>query len=181
MKGQESESDMATKGGNLYLYLALVCFVGIIAIFVVDGYLGIYDTLYVTVQEREQVIEADYWQQPWVKEQGYGIGAEWGEPVYFRYEIVNRRFSTYSASLEAAVWKSGEKIIRLLDESVSVAPFEEVAVDWTLRPEELAETGLGVGEYTVQIRHGELERRVVMSLYERSVDQKEIPPRALPR
>jgi len=171
----------AKRGKNLYLYLALACFAGIIAIFIVDGYFGLYDTLYVTAQEREQVIEPDYWQQPWVKEQGYGIGAEWGEPVYFRYEIVNRGFSTYSASLEAAVWKGGEKIVHLLDESVSLAPFEEVTVEWTLQAEELAETGFGVGEYTVQIRRGEVERKVVMSLYERPVDYKEIPPRALPR
>jgi len=163
MKGQESESGMATKGGGLYLYLALACFAGIIAIFVVDGYLGIYDTLYVTAQEREQEIEPDYWQQPWVKEQGYRIAAEWGEPVHFRYEIDNRTFSTYLTDVEASLWKSGEELIELLDEDIAVASFGEATVDWTLRAEELEAAGSGVGEYTVQIRHGEVERRVVLS------------------
>jgi hypothetical protein len=39
------------------LYLALACFAGLIAIFIADGYLGIYDTAYVTAGEYEQEIE----------------------------------------------------------------------------------------------------------------------------
>lgn len=158
---------------NLYLYLALACFVGILVIFIADGYLGVYDTLYITVQEREQEVEPDYWQRTWVKEQGYGVGAEWGEPVYFRYEIDNRSFSTYLTDVEASVWKSGEEIIKLLDENVSVAIFDKVTVDWALRAEELEEAGFGVGGYTVRIRHGEVERKIVLSYY---YPQKVPPP-----
>lgn len=169
---------MAIEGKNLYLYLALVCFVGILAIFVVDGYLGVYDTLYVTVQEREQKIEPDYWQRTWVKEQGYNIGAEWGEPFYFRYEIDNRTFSTYLTNVETSVWKSGEKIIQLLDENMSVDPFEEVTVDWTLRAEELEEAGFEAGGYTVRIKHGEVERKIVVSFHYpvEPVYPKKVPP-----
>ena len=155
----------AKRGKNLYLYLTLACFVAIIAIFIVDGYFGLYDTLYVTAQEHEQEIEADYWQRPWVKEQGYRIGAEWGEPVHFRYEIDNRTFSTYSADVEASLWKSGEEVVELLDESISVASFGEATVDWTVRAEELEGAGFAVGEYSVQIRHGEVERKIVLSYY----------------
>ena len=39
---------------HLFLYLALGCFAGLIAIFIVDGYVGIYDTVYVTAGEYEQ-------------------------------------------------------------------------------------------------------------------------------
>ncbi|GAI56646.1 unnamed protein product, partial [marine sediment metagenome] len=39
---------------NLFLYLTLACFFGLIAIFIVDGYLGIYDTIYVTAGEQEE-------------------------------------------------------------------------------------------------------------------------------
>ena len=155
----------AKRGKNLYLYLTLACFVAIIAIFIVDGYFGLYDTLYVTAQEHEQEIEADYWQRPWVKEQGYRIGAEWGEPVHFRYEIDNRTFSTYLADVEASLWKSGEEVVELLDESISVASFGEATVDWTVRAEELEGAGFAVGEYSVQIRHGEVERKIVLSYY----------------
>jgi len=156
---------VAKRGKNLYLYLTLACFVAIIAIFIVDGYFGLYDTLYVTAQEHEQEIEPDYWQQAWVKEEGYRIGAEWGEPVHFRYEIDNRTFSTYSADVEASLWKSGEEVVGLLDESISVASFGEATVDWTVRAEELEGAGFAVGEYSVQIRHGEVERKIVLSYY----------------
>ncbi|MCJ7654092.1 MAG: hypothetical protein MUO97_02125, partial [Dehalococcoidia bacterium] len=116
---------VAKSKSNLYLYLALVCFAGILAIFVIDGYLGIYDKIYITVQEREQVIEPDYWQQRWVKEgyEGYSLGVGWGESIPFRYEIDNRSFSTYSVDVEVSVWRSGQKVIVPLDKTeVSVAP-----------------------------------------------------------
>jgi hypothetical protein len=153
---------------NLYLYLALICFAGILAIFVVDGYLGVYDTAYITFGEREQTIEAYSWQEPWVKEQGYSMGTSWGETVYFKYKIDNRAFSTYEADVEASVWKSGVKIMQLLDERVSVAPFKAITVDWKLRAEDLGEAGLAAGEsgeYTVRIGFGEVERRIVISYY----------------
>jgi len=174
----------AKNRSNLYLYLALVCFVGILAIFVVDGYLGVYDTAYITFGEREQKIEAYSWQEPWVKEQGYGIGTSWGEAVYFRYKIDNRTFSTYEAGVEASVWKSGVNIIQLLDESVSVAPFKAVTVDWKLRTEDLGEAGLGAGEsreYTVRIRRGEVERKIVVSYYVPVPGYPEkVPPPSVP-
>jgi len=165
---------MAIRGRNLYLYLALACFVGIIAIFIADGYLGVYDTLYITVQEREREIEPDYWQQPRV----YSIGAEWGELVSFKYEIDSHRFSTYSTNVEASVWRSGEKIIELLNEDISIAAFDKVTVDWVLRAEELEEMGYGVGEYTIKIRRGEVERKIVLNYRYpmEPVYPEEIPP-----
>ena len=160
---------MASKNrSSLYLYLALVCFAGILAIFVVDGYLGVYDTAHITFGEREQIIEAYSWQEQWVKEQGYSVGTSWGEAVSFKYKIDNRTFSTYEADVEASVWKSGVKIMQLLDEHVSVSPFEAVTVDWKLRTEDLGEVDLEAGqsrEYTVLIDLGEIERKIIVSYY----------------
>ena len=161
---------------NLYLYLALICFAGILTIFVADGYLGIYDTLYITVQEREQKIESDYWQQRWAKESGYHSDAQWEEPVSFKYEIENRSFSMYSANVESSLWKSGERIIELLDENIAIAPFDKATMNWMLRPEELEEAGFSPGEYTVQITHGGVARKIVMRIRERSVYPMELPP-----
>jgi len=172
---------MAIRGRNLYLYLALACFVGILAIFLADGYLGIYDTVYITSGEHEQKIEPDYWQQPWAKEHGYdyyGVGSEWVEPVYFKYEIDSHRFSTYSTNVEASVWKSGEKIIELLNEDISIAAFDKLTVDWVLRAEELEEIGYGIGEYTIEIRRGEVERKIVLNY--RYPTEPVYPERMLP-
>lgn len=162
---------VAKSKSNLYLYLALVCFAGILAIFVIDGYLGIYDKIYITVQEREQVIEPDYWQQRWVKEgyEGYSLGVGWGESIPFRYEIDNRSFSTYSVDVEVSVWRSGQKVIVPLDKTeVSVAPFKKAMVDWTLQFEDLGESSPVSGEYreyTVLIGRGEIERKIILSYY----------------
>ena len=151
---------------NLYLYLALVCFVGILAIFVIDGYLGIYDTLYITVQEREERIEPDYWQQNRITNYGYSMGASWGEPVYFKYEIDNNRFSSYPTTVDVSVWKGGEKILDLLNEEVSLLPFDEVTLDWTLRTEELRESGFEVGEYTIRIGREAAERKIILGFHD---------------
>ena len=156
---------MATERRILFLYLTLACFFGLIAIFIVDGYMGIYDTVYVTAGEYEQEISPDYWQG---QRHGFAypfhIGAKWGEPVHFRYEIDNRRFSTYSTAVEVTVWKSNEKVIDLFSQDISVAAFDKVTMDWTLPAQELAKAGLEIGEYTVKIKRGEveLERGIVL-------------------
>lgn len=96
------------------------------------------------------------------------MGTSWGEPTSFKYKIDNRTFSTYGADVGASVWKSGEKIVQLLDERVLVAPFETVTVDWILRAEDLGEMGLEAGqsrEYTVLIDLGEVERKIIASYY----------------
>ena len=172
---------------NIYLYLALVCFAGILAIFLIDGYLGIYDTIYITTQEREQVVEPDHWLRSWAKVPGdavptFPVFAEWDEPVYFRYEIDNRRFSGYSNNVEVSVWKSNQKIIDLLDEDMSVGPFDKVVVDWTLSTEELGKVGFrayeGVAnQCTVKIKHGEVERRIRIDFHYRSEPLPPPPPR----
>ncbi len=150
---------MATKRRNLFLYLAIACFIGIIAIFFFDGYTGIYDTIYVTTGEYEQEISPDYWQG---QRQGFAYpfhigGTRWGEPVHFRYEINNRRFSAYVVTVEASVWKSNEKIIDLFNQDISVSAFDKATMSWILPAEELEKAGLGVSEYTIKIKRGEVE------------------------
>lgn len=51
---------MAIKRKTAHTYLALAHFLGIIAIFIVDGYMGIYDTIYATSGEYERKIEPDF-------------------------------------------------------------------------------------------------------------------------
>ncbi len=167
---------------NLFLYLAIACFAALIAIFIVDGYLGIYDTTYVTAGEREQTIEADYWLRYPPSETAkmtYQVSAEWGQKVFFRYEIDNRRFSTYSTLVQASVWQENEKVLDLFSEEESIGPFDKAMVEWTLSTQDLEKAGFGVDErtqYTVKISHGEVERRIVVDLrYPREVEPT--PPR----
>jgi hypothetical protein len=158
---------------NLFLYLALACFLGLIAIFIVDGYLGIYDTTYITVGEQEQIIEPDYWlagrSAPAEFELDYYISAEWGQKLSFRYEIDNRRFSSYSTLVQASVWQEDEKLLDLFSEEKSMGSFDKAIAEWTLSSEELqlpaTSSQYQASQYTVKISYGEVTRRIVVDFY----------------
>lgn len=161
---------MITKLKNLYLYLAIACFIGLIVIFIFDGYLGIYDTIYVTVGEQEQIIEPDYWLEQYPEspefEMTYYIGAQAGQRVFFRYEIDNRRFSSYSTLVRVSVWQENEKLFDLFSEEQSIEPFDTATMEWTLSTEDLEEPVPGMSnQYTVKITYGEVERRIVVDFY----------------
>jgi hypothetical protein len=147
---------------HLFLYLALACFVGLIAIFITDGYLGIYDTVYATAGEDEQEIEPDFWLKD---DTAWLPAANWGEPVLFRYQINNRRFSSYATHIQVSVWKANAKVMDLLAEDKVVKPFDEVTVEWTLDSEELESLGFSARQYTVKIERDGAELKIIVDYY----------------
>ncbi len=154
---------MVARLRNISLYLALACFLGLIAIFIVDGYLGVYDTVYITAGEREEKVEADFWLQdypyPW------SISVNYGETVFFRYEVDNRQFSSYSADVEVSVWRSQQKVKDLISQEIEVASFDKGQLEWVVDTAELEPVPPEQGyEYTVIIKRGELERRIILYL-----------------
>jgi len=164
---------VAARPRNLFLYLALTCFFCIIAIFVVDGYMGVYDTVYITVGEREEKVEADFWLQEY---NIWTTPANWGDKVFFRYEVDNRRFQSYSANVEVSLWRSQEKVLDLLSEEMQVASFDKGQLEWvvdtgeleTVPPEEFV-------EYTVIIKRGEIERKIILFLDRSSSPEIAVP------
>jgi len=153
---------MATKRRNLFLYLTLVCFFCLIAIFIVDGYMGIYDTVYVTAAEREQEIEPDVWLR---QDRFWSAGVNWGEKAFFRYELANRQFSSYTADIEVSVWRMQEKLLDVLSQPIVVAPFDEGQLEWVIDTTELLPEDIPPEqsfEYTVLIKRGEIERKVIL-------------------
>jgi hypothetical protein len=155
---------------NLFLYLAIACFLGLIAIFIFDGYMGIYDTTYVTVGEQEQIIESDYWLSARFAPPGfeidYYISAEWGQKLFFRYEIDNRRFASYSTLVQASLWQENEKLFDLFSEEKSMGAFDKATAEWELSNEELGQLVAGASsQYTIKISYGEVTRRIVVDFY----------------
>jgi len=146
---------------NLFLYLALACFIAITGIFIVDGYMGIYDTIYVTAGEYEQKIAPDWYRYRYPA----STGAVWGAPVHFRYEIDNRRFSTYSTPIRASLWKENEKVIDLFAEDKSIKPFDKVTVEWILDSEQLQALGFSAGQYTVKIERKGAEWNIIVGYH----------------
>ena len=159
---------MAAKRNSIYLYLALACFLGIILIFVFDGYIGVYDSLIVEAGENEEKIEADYWQRG---DRDWPLDVEWGGKAFFQYEVDNRWFSTYTADVEVSVWHSQEKVADLITQELSLGSFDKGQVEWVVDTAELvpadapSEQGY---EFTIYIKRGEIERRFVV--YVRSSD-----------
>ena len=153
---------MATKRKNLFLYLTLACFLGLIAIFIVDGYLGIYDTIYIIAGEREEKVEPDFWLQ---QDGSWSIGVNQDEKAFFNYEVDNRQFSNYSAEIEVSVWRSQEKVCDLLSQQLTVGAFDKGQLEWVVDTTELlpSDTPPEQGyQYTVIIKRGEVERKVIM-------------------
>ncbi len=138
---------------QLFLYLTLACFFGLIAIFIVDGYMGIYDSLEITAGEQPQTIEAD----EWLRQEKFGVRevrANWEEKIFFRYEIDNRQFSSYTADIEVSVWHSQEKVRDLISQQLSVAAFDKGQLEWVMDTAGLIPEGIPPEqryEYTVII------------------------------
>ena len=153
---------MTTKRKNLFLYLTLACFLGLIAIFIVDGYLGIYDTIYIIAGEREEKVEPDFWLQ---QDGSWSIGVNQDEKAFFNYEVDNRQFSNYSAEIEVSVWRSQEKVCDLLSQQLTVGAFDKGQLEWVVDTTELLPSDIPPEQgyqYTVIIKRGEVERKVIM-------------------
>jgi len=164
---------MATKRKNLFLYLALTCFLGLIVIFVADGYMGIYDNLFVTTGEREDEIGRD--SRPWQQ----SVAVEWDAQAFFRYEVDNRRFSGYTADIEVSVWHSQEKVADLIAQQISVASFGKGQLEWVLDTAELVPADIPPEqgyEFTVVIKRGEIERRLITHVRPLPYPPKPAPP-----
>lgn len=162
---------------NLFLYLTLACFFGLIAIFVVDGYLGVYDTLHVTSGEYEEEIEADFWlRQDWT----WSTGVNWEEKVFLQYEVANHQFSGYNADIAASVWHGQEKEIDLGTQSVSIDPFAKAEVEWLVDTAELLPNPPEQSyQYSIIIERGEIERKIIVNInpYAWPPKPEIVPPR----
>ena len=164
---------MAVKHKILFLYLTLACFLGIILIFVFDGYMGVYDTLSIKAGEYEQKIEASVW------ERDYGSTAvEWGGKAFFQYEVDNRRFSGYTADVEVSVWHSQEKVADLITQELSLGSFGKGQMEWVVDMAEIVPADAPpeqVYEFTLVINRGGIERRFVIHVRPSNYPIKAVP------
>jgi hypothetical protein len=153
---------------KLFLYLTLACFFGLIAIFIVDGYMGIYDTIYITAGEREEKVEPDSWLK---QDRFWSVGVNWEEKIFFDYEVDNRRFSSYSAEIEVSVWHSQEKVADLVSRHMQIGAFDKGQLEWVLDTAELKPDDIlpeQSYEFTVIIKRGQVERNIIVYINPRT-------------
>ena len=168
---------MAVKHKNLFLYLTLACFLCLILIFIFDGYMGVYDTIVINTGEYEEEIEADEWIQRY---RDFSTAVEWDGKAFFRYEVDNRWFSSYSADIEVSVWRDQEKVTALLAQPMSVASFDKEEVEWILDAAELVPADIPPEQgydFTIVINRGEIERRFITHIRPEPYPSKVVIPK----
>ncbi len=157
---------MAVKHKTLYLFLALACFLGIILVFVFDGYIGVYDSLVMDTGQFPQKIEADQWQ---TERFGYlvSMGVERGGRIDFTYTVENHRFSAYEADVDVSLWFGEEKLSDLTSGQISAGAFNNGELKWTLETAGLVPDGYPEDQsYNVDliINRSGIERRIYVNI-----------------
>ena len=166
---------MTAKRRNLYLYLTLICFFGIIAIFIADGYMGVYDTVYITTGELERKIEADTWQRD---DPHWSTSVTQDEKVFIRYEIDNRQFSTYETEIQVSIWRMQEKVSDVLAQQITIEAFGKAEVEWTIDSAEFVPPDAQPEQrfdYTLIIKQGEIERNIILYINPAPYPIKAVP------
>ena len=113
------------KHKTLYLLLTLACFLGIILIFVFDGYMGLYDSLVMDNGQFPQTVDTEQWQQ----QQKFGfnpsVSVDRGSSVDFTYTVENHRFSAYSADVHVSLFFGVDKIADLVNNVPDIQDINE--------------------------------------------------------
>ncbi len=128
----------------------------------VDGYMGMYDTVIVAAGERDQRIEPDFWLLP---DNIATASVNRDEIAGFLYELDNRRFSGYAADVEISAWRSQQKVRDIMSQRVTLGAFDTGRLMWTLDPKTLAPPDLPQEQsfdFTIVIKRGTVERRLVV-------------------
>jgi hypothetical protein len=132
MPATKTKPKMSLRQRNIYLYLTVAFFLALIAIFVFDGYMGIYDNITITTAEREDTVEPEFWLRGDNQDIYYYTWAEEGQTVNFHYKLENRCLRNYVAEVEVAVWLSESKQNTLVSDALVVRSFDSAEWDWSL-------------------------------------------------
>ena len=168
---------MAVKHNNLYLYLTLACFLGIILIFIFDGYMGVYDTIVMDNGQYQQRVEADKWQT-----EKYGYLAmmivERGGRIDFNYTVENHKYSAYSTDIKVSLYYGQEKLADLLTGTITAGAFNKGDTKWSLNASNIVPQDYPAEQsynLNIIIRRGEIERKINININPSPYPAKAIP------
>lgn len=161
----------------MYLYLALACFLGIVLIFVLDGYTGRYDKLEFDTGQRVQSIdfvENDERTPPFYM---LSIHADRGDVLEFTYTLENRWFGRYQADV-LVLLTGNSGATELVNGRLSVDGFSTGILAWTidtatLLPANTEERVIYNAELV--IKRGGIERVISMNINTNSTGIKPLP------
>ncbi len=149
----------------IFLILAVACFIGIILIFFIDGYMGMVDSLSLTSGEQAQAIEFQQWYsrvRPDMNPQIYGFARG---TLGFTYTLDNRRFSSYDEDISITAWKNQKILYEVYAGRITAGAFGQTTVTWSLDTEGIVpENSTTDSEFTLEIKHGDIARRVIVHI-----------------
>lgn len=153
------------KRKTLYLILAVACFIGIILIFVIDGYMGLYDSLSMTSGELTQTISFEQWRDADTSYYSMYLHPSGTGTYSFSYELDNRRFGSCQDNIEVTAWKNQVKLRDILVTSADTGAFSKETIAWTIDPIDYIDPAATVqSQFTMVIKRGNIERRVIVSI-----------------
>jgi hypothetical protein len=170
----------AKRHNNLFLFLALACFLGIVIIFIADGYMGLYDTLLMDTGQYKQTITADQWAQPERYGGAFNVGVPSNGNVDFTYTIENHRFSAFDAPIQVTLLYNDINIKDVLSQEIAVPAFGKQELKWSINAANLYSANMTVGQsynYNLQIKRGNITREVILNVYASgTINSIKIPP-----
>jgi hypothetical protein len=167
---------MVTKHKNIYLYLALVCFLSIILIFIFDGYMGVYDTLVMDNGQYPQTVDFDRWAQQ--EDFDYITDMDKNGRIEFIYTVENHRFSKYAAAVEVSLYYGQDKLSDVLNQPITAGAFGEGELKWSLDGATIIPADYPTDQsysVTMSIKRGEMERKIRVNVSPYSFGIKTIP------
>ena len=153
------------KYNKIYLFLALACFLGIVLIFIFDGYMGVYDSVVMDNGQFPQTITADQWQQQ--EKFGYypSVSVDRNGAANITYTVENHRFSSYTAEVTVSIYSGVDKIADLATGQVSAGAFNKGEFTWVLKPADFIPASLPSDQsynMNMVIKRGDVERRIMV-------------------
>jgi hypothetical protein len=158
---------MANKHNTLYLFLALACLVGIILIFIFDGYMGVYDSLLMDNGQYQQTIEPDQWKQQ-AQFGSFSVSTDQSGRIDFTYTVQNHRFSAYNENVDVSLWYNKVKKADLLSEQLPIPAFDKKVLTWSINVADTISVNSTSGQsyiFNLKIQRGALERDINLNIF----------------
>jgi hypothetical protein len=177
---------MKVKRHNLFLYLALACFLGIILIFIFDGYIGVYDRLVMDTSRYLQTVESDQWEQTDRFSGIFSVSIERDGRIDFTYTVENHRFSEYTADIGITLWQNKAQIgdIGFIpDEPLMIPAFSKKELSWFIEATDIFPAGYPVEQnyiFNVKINRGDIVREVSVYIQASPTIIKTVPAPEVP-
>jgi hypothetical protein len=165
---------------TIYLLLTVACFLGIIAIFVFDGYMGVYDTLRMDNGQFVQTITTDQWLQQEEFGSYPSVSLDRGSNMNVSYTVENHRFSAYSADVSVSLYSGVEKLDDLAAGQVTAPAFGAGELSWVLDPSRFIPANSPPEQsynLALVINRGGVERKVMVYIYPGVSIPKPLPAR----